>query len=222
MDAIRIVLAEDHPLMREGTRRILEQCPDFRLVGEAEDGPQALELIRRLQPDVVILDIHMPKLSGIEVVRQIKQHSSRTKALVLTAYDDDDYILALMQAGASGYILKTVRAEELIVSVQRTHAGEVVLDPAVAAKVARLWAQYGISAEQGGSGQLTIREREVLQLAARGLASKAIAERLSISVRTVEGHFNNIFNKLGVSSRLEAVLRAADRHIISLGEKEQP
>lgn len=221
MEPIRIVLADDHSLMREGTRRILEQYPDLTIVGEAGDGQQALELVARLQPDVIILDIRMPKLNGIEVVRRMQKCCANTKALMLTAYDDDDYILALMEAGAFGYLLKTAQAKELIESVRSVHLGEPVLHPAIAAKVARLWAHGRISAEHGPIEQLSSRELEVLELAAKGLRNKAIADKLSISVRTTEGHLSSIFAKLGVSSRIEAVLYAVSRHLVTLVEEDK-
>lgn len=219
METIRIVLAEDHALVREGTHRILEQYSDLTVVGEAADGEEALELIARLKPDVAILDIRMPKLNGIEVVRQMKEHSLNTKTLMLTAYDDDDYILALMEAGASGYLLKTAHASELINAVRSVHLGEPVLHPAIAVKVARLWAHRRISVRQQATEQLSLREREILELAAKGLRNKAIADKLNISVRTVEGHFNRIFAKLGISSRTEAVLYAISRHFVTLEEE---
>ena len=222
MAPIRIVLAEDHALVREGTRRILEQHPDLDVVGEAEDGQQALEMIERLRPDVAILDVRMPKLSGIEVVRQMKPCSPATRALVLTAYDDDDYILALMEAGATGYLLKTARASELVEAVRSVHQGEPVLHPAIAAKVARLWARQRVAVEREQPEPLSHREREVLELASRGLRNKAIAEKLNISVRTVEGHFNSLFAKLGVSSRIEAVLYAASQHWVALEKEQHP
>jgi DNA-binding NarL/FixJ family response regulator len=222
MERIRIILADDHPMMREGTRRILEQSPDLSVVGEAEDGQQALELVERLHPDVAILDIRMPKLNGIEVVQQTKKLSPHTKALMLTAYDDDDYILALMEAGAAGYVLKTARASELIDAVQRVHLGEPVLHPAITMKVARLWASRRDWARLESAQQVSLREQEVLQLATKGLRNKAIADQLGISVRTVEGHFNSIFAKLGVSSRLEAVLYAVSRHIVTVEEGDRP
>jgi DNA-binding NarL/FixJ family response regulator len=219
MDKISIVIAEDHPMMREGTRRILEAYSDFKVAGEAEDGKQALELINQLKPDVAILDIQMPGLSGIEVVRMAKKASPDTKTLILTAYDDDVYILALMEAGASGYLLKTAREKELVDSIRSVYSGESVLHPAIAQKVARLWAQR-VSAAHKITEQLSPRELEVLDLAAHGLRNKAIASGLTISVHTVEGHFNSIFAKLGVSSRTEAILYALSRHLISLeGEK---
>ncbi|OGO22866.1 MAG: hypothetical protein A2144_02455 [Chloroflexi bacterium RBG_16_50_9] len=219
MEPIRIVLAEDHSLMREGTRRILERYSDLTVVGEAEDGQQALELVAKLRPDVAILDIRMPKLSGIEVVRRMKDCCPDTRALMLTAYDDYDYILALMEAGASGYLLKTAHESELVDSVRSINSGEAVLHPAIAAKVARLWAQGRTYAEHGPSEQLSPRELEVLELAAKGHRNKAIAEKLGISVRTVEGHFNNIFVKLGVSSRIEALLYAVSRRVVVLDEE---
>lgn len=221
MEPIRIVLADDHGLMREGTRHILDQCADLEVVGEAEDGQEALELIDRLQPDVAILDIRMPVLNGIEVVRRMKESSPRTAALMLTAYDDDDYILALMDAGALGYLLKTTRASELVDAVQRVHQGEAVLHPAIARKVARLWSRRRDAASSERSEQLSPRELSVLELAAKGLRNRAIAEALSISVRTVEGHFRGILAKLGVSSRVEAVLYALSHNLVTLESEEK-
>ncbi len=216
MEPIRIILAEDHLLLREGTRHILEKYTDFKIVGEAEDGEQAVELIERLQPDIALLDIRMPKLNGIDVVRRMKECCPKTRALMLTAYDDDDYILALMDAGASGYLLKTAKEKELVESVRSIYQGEAILHPIIAAKVARLWAQHAGSSRGEPAEQLSPREIEVLELAARGLRNKAIAERLDISVRTVEGHFNSIFTKLGVSSRMEAVLYVVSKHLVSI------
>lgn len=218
-ESIRIVIAEDHWMMREGTRHILEQCPDFKIVGEAEDGQQALELIERTQPEVAILDIRMPKLNGIEVVQKMKERSPKTEALMLTAYDDDDYVLALMSAGAQGYLLKTARPNELIDAVRRVHEGEPVLHPPVAMKVARLWGhQRDITRQVSShvsSEELSQREWDVLQLAANGFRNRAIADKLSISVRTVEAHFRMILAKLGVSSRVEAVLYALSRRAVT-------
>jgi NarL family two-component system response regulator LiaR len=220
MEPIRIILAEDHLLMRQGTRRILEQYPDLAVVGEAEDGEQALELVKRLQPDVAVLDIRLPKLNGIEVARQINSCCPHTRALMLTAYPDDDYILASMEAGASGYLLKTAQEKDLIESIHVVNSGESYLQPAIAAKVARLWAHREAEVRKGGE-QLSPRELEVLELAAKGLRNRAIADQLAISVRTVEGHLNSIFDKLGVSSRTEAVLYALSRRLITLEEEDE-
>ncbi len=221
MEEIRILLADDHALINEGTRRILEQYPHLTVVGDADNGERALELAKRLQPDVAILDIRMPKLNGIEVVRQMKDCSPDTKTLILTAYDDNDYILALMEAGATGYLLKTSRPDELVDAVQRVHQGNTVLDPAIVTKVARLWAHYHDKPAHESTNPLSAREYEILKLATKGLRNKAIAENLSISIRTVEGHFNNIFAKLHVSSRVEAILYAVSRHIVSLEMEDE-
>ncbi|MDE3074860.1 MAG: response regulator transcription factor [Chloroflexota bacterium] len=217
-EAIRIVLVEDHALVREGTRRILEQCPDLAVVGEAGNGEEALDLIERLQPGVAVLDIRIPKLSGIEVVRQMRERAPNTRVLVLTAYDDDNYILALMEAGALGYLLKTALASELVEAIRAVHLGEAVLSPGVAAKVARLWRRRQADAHREPVEPLTPREHEVLELAARGLRNRAIADQLTVSVRTVEGHFNSIYAKLGVSSRIEAVLQALAQGYVTLEE----
>jgi len=210
-EPIRIVLAEDHSLMREGTRRILEQCPDMVVVGLAKDGEQALELIERLQPDVAVLDIHMPKLNGIEVVRRMKQIAPKTKPLILTAFDDDDYILALMEIGATGYLLKTAPISQVLDSIRSVSQDEAAIDPAIVAKIAHLWAYRQPPAAPAPLSDLSVRETEVLELASRGCRNKAIADQLHVSVRTIEGHFNRIFYKLGVSSRIEAVLHILSR-----------
>lgn len=219
MEKIRIVIADDHWLMRDGTRHILEECPTFEVVGDAEDGEQALELIERLQPDIVVLDIRMPKLSGIEVVRETRKVSPNTRSLILTAYDDDAYIFALIEAGAGGYLLKTCRPSELIDAVQRIYQGESVLHPSIAMKVARLWIQSRGSNEQMLE-PLTPREREVLQQAANGLRTQAIAERLSISSRTAEGHLHRVYSKFGCSSRMEAILFALSQHIVFIDPED--
>ena len=220
MSTIRIILADDHALVRQGTRRILEEHPDLRVVGEAENGEQALELVRRLTPDVAILDIRMPKLGGVDATRKINEDSPNTKILVLSAYDDDEYILALMEAGISGYLLKTAQANELVEAVRNVAQGKIVLHPEIAMKVARLVARRRTLSGQEGSNHLSPRETEVLRLAAKGLPAKAIADNLGISVRTVNGHLDSIFNKLGVSSRIEAVLYALSRHLVAPDESK--
>ncbi len=219
MDEIRVILAEDHALMREGTRGLLERFPEIEIVGEAEDGQRAMELIDELKPDVAILDIRMPKLNGIEVVRKMKHCCSKTKALMLTAYDDDVYILNLMKAGALGYLLKTAGAKELAEAVRTVAAGEPVLHPVIAMKIARLWIQRGMTLKAGTGEQLSPRELEILELAAKGFRNKAIGEKLGVSIRTVEGHFKSIFDKLGAATRMEAVLSALSQHLITLNDE---
>jgi DNA-binding NarL/FixJ family response regulator len=195
--------------MREGTRSILEQSADLTVVGEAEDGEQVLDIVKRLQPDVAILDIRMPRLNGIEVVRRLKACCPNTKALILTAYDDDDYVLTLMEVGAAGYLLKTARASELTEAVRTVHRDEPVLHPAI-------WGQRGAFANQNQPMVLSDRELQILGFAAKGMRNKVIAETLDISVRTVEGHFNNILGKLGLSSRTEALVHAVSNHWITI------
>ena len=218
METINIVIADDHLLMREGTRRILEAYPDLKVVGEADDGEKAMDLLRRLRPDLIILDIRMPKLNGVEVVQQMSDCCPDTKVLILTAYDDDEYIFALMGAGAHGYFLKTVQPTELVEAVRNIHSGEIVLDPTIAAKVAQLWAQNQMLTGRIVD-KLSPRELEILRFAAKGLRNKAIADKLFISSRTVERHFSNIFIKLDVTSRMEAVLYGISQNLITLAKQ---
>ena len=205
MTKIRIVLAEDHALVREGIRDLLRQERDMEVVGEAENGEEAVQLARTVKPDVVVLDIAMPKLNGIEATRLIKAERPATSILVLTAYDNEEFILAILEAGASGYLLKNIRGEELLKSIRSVHSGESVLDPGVLKVVlGRLRANTGPAAT--GKHRLTARELEIVGLGARGLVNKEIAYELSLSDRTVQSHWRNIFTKLAVSSRMEAVM----------------
>ncbi len=217
-EAIRVVIAEDHALVREGTRQILEDHPGLEVVGEAEDGEEAVALVSRLQPNVVLMDIAMPKMNGIEATRLIKQQSSATSVLILTAYDDDQYIFALLDAGAAGYLLKSVRGEELAQAVRAVAEGESVLHPAIAAKVIKHYTSTGQTAAREGVDLLTDRESEVLTKAAKGLSNKMIARELSLSDRTVQVHLSNIFGKLGAASRTEAVITALQRGLLRLEE----
>lgn len=220
MSTIRIMLAEDHAVVREGTRNLLEQEPDFEVVGEAATGVEAVEVAGREHPDVAIVDIGMPEMNGIEATRQIKARWPDINVLVLTAYDDDEYVFAFVEAGAAGYLLKDVPAEEVIRAVRAVHAGESVLHPAVMKK---LMARFAGQPGSGSSGPtevelLSEREREVLTLAARGLTNALIGDELSLSPRTVQTHMRNIFNKLRVSSRTEAVVSAVRRGLIDIAD----
>jgi NarL family two-component system response regulator LiaR len=217
MPPIRVLIAEDHALVREGTRQILEQEADIVVVGEAGDGRGAVEEAARLKPDVALVDIRMPGLSGVEATRRIREVSPETAVLVLSAYDDDDYVSTLFDAGASGYMLKTARSEELVEAVREVHSGQTALHPAIAHKIARLWARR--SQPQPNEERLTAREMEVLRLVCRGLLNKEIARELDVSVRTVEGHLKGIFNRLGVRSRTEAAMYAATRDWFSDEER---
>jgi NarL family two-component system response regulator LiaR len=217
MSKIRILLADDHVLVRQGTRELLEQQEDMEVVAEAGDGEEAVRLAASRRPDVVIMDISMPKLNGIEATQQIKARHPATAVLVLTAYDDDQYIFALLEAGAAGYLLKDVQASELIKAVRSVHAGESVLHPVVARKVIHRFAPpAGEDTKATASGRLTEREMQVLKLAARGMTNQEIARELVIGVRTVQVHLSNVFNKIGVGSRTEAVVHALREGWITL------
>jgi two-component system, NarL family, response regulator LiaR len=217
MEKIRVLLADDHVLVRQGTRELLEREEDIKVVGEAGDGEEAVQLAVIQRPDVVVMDIAMPRLNGIEATKQIKARYPAVAVLVLTAYDDDPYIFALLEAGAAGYLLKDVRADELIKAVRSVHAGESVLHPAVARKVINRFSQpTDKRAAENMLDELTERELEVLGLAAKGMTNREIAQELVISVRTVQVHLSNVFSKMGVGSRTEAVLLALRKGWITL------
>ncbi len=207
MEPITLVLADDHTVLREGMRNLLERERDIKLVGEAGNGYEAVAAVKALKPDIVLMDVVMPRLNGIEATKQIKRSNPTTAVLILSAYDDDRYVLGLLDAGAAGYLLKNATGKEVIQAIRAVHAGEAVLHPAVAA---RLLARAAHSSPRpmpvDNEEPLTERELEVLQLAAKGHSNKGIAKELFLSVPTVKAHFVNIFNKLGVGSRTEAVL----------------
>jgi DNA-binding NarL/FixJ family response regulator len=205
---IRVVLADDHAVVRKGIREFLEEDGDIQVVGEAADGAQAVALVTEQQPDLAVLDVQMPGMTGIEATRQIKAEHPAVRVLILTAYDDDPYIFALLQAGASGYILKTADSSELLRAVRAVYRGESALDPAVAQRVVQQLTTGRPLGAEATVEALTEREVEVLRLAAKGLTNKAIGQALGISDRTVQGHLANTYGKLSVGSRTEAVTEA--------------
>jgi DNA-binding NarL/FixJ family response regulator len=214
--SISIVLVEDHKIVREGTRQLLEQSVDMQVVGEASDGLEALELAGRLQPNVMVMDVRLPKLNGIEATRTITVQFPAIKVLILSAHDDDSYVFPLLDAGASGYLLKTSSGAELAEAIRLVFAGQTVLSPRIREKiVSRLGGRQSYQTV-GMSEWITEREMDVLRAAAHGQANKMIANQLGISIQTVQVHLRNIFSKLGVGSRSEAIARAIQNGWISL------
>jgi NarL family two-component system response regulator LiaR len=219
MGEIKILIADDHAVVRDGTRRILEQEPDLNVVAEAADGEEAVRLAGSSKPDVAIIDIAMPKVDGIEATKQIKALYPAVAVLILSAYDDDQFVFSLLEAGAAGYLLKSVRGRELIDAVRQVYAGESVLHPAIARKVLnRFVPAPGKTAGEKSLEVLSEREIEVLRLATRGSSNQEIANELCLSLRTVQAHLGHIFNKLHVSSRTEAVVRALKEGWVTLDE----
>lgn len=215
MNKIKVLIADDHAVVREGTRRILNQEEDMEVVSEANDGEEAVRLAKQYKPDVAIIDISMPKMDGIEATRQIKALYPEMVVLILSAYDDDQFVFSLLEAGSAGYLLKSVRGRELVDAVRSVYAGESVLHPTIARKVLNLFARPSDRPKQAVE-VLSEREIEVLRLASSGMSNQDIADKLFISLRTVQAHLGHIFNKLQVSSRTEAVVHALKEGWITL------
>lgn len=207
MGKITVLLAEDHKLVRQGIRQFLDRERDIKVVGEASDGEEAVRLTAELKPDIVILDISMPKLNGIEAAKQIKQLDPRIIMLILTAYDYEEYIFPILEAGAAGYLLKDMSGHELVDAIRTVYRGETVLHPAVARKLVERFRKKSVNEESEKELEaLSDREIGVLKMAAAGMSNKEIASELFLSVHTIESHLTSIFNKLGVGSRIEAVM----------------
>ena len=214
---IKVLLAEDHVVVRESIRQALERESNIKVVGEANNGEEAVEMSKRLKADVILMDISMPKLNGIEATNKIKELQPGAKILILTAYDYEQFIFPLLEAGAAGYLLKDVSSHELITAINTVHRGDVVLHPAIARKVmSRFQQAKGKETEKEMSSLLTEREVAILKMAAKGMGNSAIANELHLSVRTIESQLGTIFNKLSVGSRTEAVIQAMKRGWLTL------
>lgn len=222
MNEIRIVLVDDHRVVREGTRQILQKETDLRVIGEAGDGEEAIRLVSELKPDVVVMDISMPRLNGIEATKRIKAMYPHIAVLILTAYEQDQYIFAALEAGAAGYLLKDIHGQELVAAIRSVQAGESVLHPIVARKALDRFVRAEIKDMVPQFEALTDREVEVLRLAARGRSNAEIAGDLGISTRTVQGHFGKIFEKFQVSSRTEAIVYGLKYDLLKLSDLEDP
>lgn len=204
-DRISILIVDDHPVVREGLRTFLGLVEDLDVIGDAASGEQAVEMARERSPDVVLLDLVMPGIGGIEATRLIREASPGTKVIVLTSFADDDKVFPAVKAGAAGYLLKDVKPHDLAEAIRVVHRGDALLHPSVAARLMR---DYTSPDRRAPGGNLTERELEVLRLIARGLSNKQIARELSVSEKTVKTHVSNVLSKLQLSDRTQAALYA--------------
>ncbi len=209
---LRVLIVDDHEVLRTGTQNVLETADDITVVGGAHDGSSAIEMVGALSPDVALLDIRLPDMDGIELARYLAEHFPGTRVVILSAFDDDDYLRAALSAGVTGYLLKSMSGEKLIAAVRSAGLGTTVLDPAVSSRLARSPSRISAIDEPV---RLTVRERQVVRLVAEGLANKAIASSLGVSSRTVEGHLNHVFAKLEITSRTELVRYAIANDLVS-------
>lgn len=211
-DKIRVLLADDHAVLREATAEVVDHQPDMEVVGQTGTGEETIAQVRELRPDVVVMDIAMPRLNGLEATRRIVVECPETRVLILTAHEEAEHVISLLEAGAVGYLPKTVGLNELLDAIRTTSQGESVLPPSVASVVVR---HLSGRKEQAGKEDLTPREMDVLCLVAQGLTNHHIARQLGLSVRTVEAHLTNVYAKLNVGSRTEAALLAQRKGWVS-------
>jgi two-component system response regulator NreC len=216
MKKVRILLADDHTILRAGIRALLENEPDMVVVGEAEDGRSAVKLVCQLKPDVVLMDIAMPLLNGLEATRQIRNDCPQAKVLILTMHDNEEYIRQALVNGAMGYILKDAAAHELLDAIRAIQKGEAVLSPAITRLVIENYLRWGDLQKDNLSNGLSPREREVLQLIAEGYSNREISEILCISIKTVQTHRMNLMSKLDLHDRADLIKYAIQRKIIDI------
>jgi two-component system response regulator NreC len=215
---IHLLLADDHAVVRSGLRLLLESQPDMSIVGEAENGLDAIRKTAELKPDVVLMDVAMPDMNGIEATRRIKSSQPQTAVLALTMYEDDQYFFEMLRAGASGYVPKRAAPDELVSAIRAVSRGEVFLYPSLAGRLVQDYLQRNDVEERATVGELTSREQEVLTLIAEGLSNGEIADRLVISAKTVDRHRENIMRKLNLHSRVDLVKYALRKGLIDLEE----
>jgi len=214
MKKIRVFIVDDHIMLREGIKKLINSDSNFEIIGESGDGSEAVELVNKLKPDIVLMDISLPSLNGIEATRRIKRDNPKVKVLALTMHDNEEYLSQMLQAGASGYILKKAAVSELRDAIDAVNRGESYLYPSSAK---HLIGSFLKRVESGGKSSidgLTSREQEVLILIAEGKTNKEIAKHLQLSVKTIESHRSNMFEKLGINDRIEATRYAIRRGLI--------
>ncbi len=217
MSKIRVLVCDDHTILREGIRLLLHAEPDLEVVGEAVDGRQAVEQARALKPDVILMDIAMPLLNGLEATKQIHRMDPNARVLVLTMYESDEYVAQMLEAGATGYVLKKVAGSELVYAIHAVHQGEAFLYPSITKRLVEDYLRrIEIGQDRNSMDLLTEREREVLQLIAEGRTSKEIGDLLSLSVRTVQNHRAHVMQKLGIHDRGDLIKYAIQKGIIEL------
>ena len=214
MEAIKILIADDHPVVREGLNAMLSREVDFKVIGEAKDGAEAVSKVKELKPDVVLMDLRMPEMDGVEAMRQIRSIDADVKFIILTTYSDDDYIFSGIEAGARAYLLKDAPRDELFKAIRAVYKGESLIQPVVASKLLDRFSQ--LSRRTPSGEELSEREIEVLCLMAKGAANKEISAELKIAQSTVKTHITNIFQKLEVNDRTEAVTQAIKKGLIRL------
>jgi DNA-binding NarL/FixJ family response regulator len=210
METVRVLIADDHPLFRKGLRSLLESEPNIEVIGEARTGDEAIAIADTSHPDVILLDLKMPGRSGFEAARAISAISPHIHILVVTLFQDDESIFSALRAGARGYVLKDTSEEEMLRAIQAVASGEAIFSPGVASRMLGFFASSREELPQDIFSDLTSREREILELIARGMANTTIAERLYITLKTVRNHVSNIYGKLQVADRAQAVIRARD------------
>jgi len=210
MDPLRVLIADDHPLFRKGMRALLVAAQDIEVVGEATTGQEVIELAATLQPDVILMDLQMPGINGIEATRQILHTSPHIRILVITLFEDDASVFSALRAGARGYVLKDAKEEEMLRAIRSVGSGEAIFSPAIATRLISFFAAPRPDASKEIFPTLTEREREILHLLARGSTNHTIAQQLALSVKTVNNYVSNIFSKLQVTDRAQAIIRARD------------
>jgi DNA-binding NarL/FixJ family response regulator len=210
MDTIRVLIADDHQLFRDGLNALLLSAPDAEIVGEAATGKEAIQLAAESQPDVILMDLQMPDMDGIEATRRVVQASPHINVLMVTMFEDDQSVFAAMRAGARGYVLKGAKHDEMLRAIRSVSGGEAIFSPSIAARMMDFFAASRSVIPEETFSDLTDREREILNLIARGESNADIADALTISVKTVRNHVSNIFGKLQVADRAQAVIRARE------------